>query len=184
VQPSDEAATHTQGKPFGCKRCPLRFRTDSDLQRHRVVHSGQRLHKCTKCGNTFSRADGLAAHNRSATRCSACALPKTGSNTMESLRQAQSSHGAITSAPAPHSNGSGAGQAGLQTPLIESAPGITRTASTELPVRADAATPNILDEDRTLRDNLTSQGPPAWLLEPLSPTQPLTPDDGYTVSQF
>lgn len=50
------------GKPFICPKCGKRFRANSYLQRHMLVHTDERPHKCSDCDKCFKEMANLRKH--------------------------------------------------------------------------------------------------------------------------
>ncbi|XP_070556736.1 uncharacterized protein [Ptychodera flava] len=49
-------------RPYECKECGKRFRTNPSLRNHLVVHSTVRAYECKKCGKTFKHSKSLRRH--------------------------------------------------------------------------------------------------------------------------
>ena len=47
-----------------CNLCSLQFKRNEHLNRHLMIHSGEKKHKCQTCQRTFSRLDALQRHNK------------------------------------------------------------------------------------------------------------------------
>ena len=48
--------------PYTCPLCNKGFKIPSSLSSHMKVHTEDRKHLCTQCGNTFKRAEHLRIH--------------------------------------------------------------------------------------------------------------------------
>ena len=53
-------------KPYPCNICSTYFATDSDLERHKLIHAGYRHLLCDDCGKSFSEPSELQLHRREA----------------------------------------------------------------------------------------------------------------------
>lgn len=61
------AVVHPDGRPpksYVCSVCGVDQKYRSRLQRHLLVHSGERPHRCERCGLAFSRLGNLQQHCR------------------------------------------------------------------------------------------------------------------------
>ena len=54
--------THTGEKVHKCEECVDSFGQAGDLKRHKLIHSGEKPHKCTQCDYASSRAGHLRGH--------------------------------------------------------------------------------------------------------------------------
>ena len=54
--------THTGEKVHKCAECGESFGQAGHLKQHMLVHSGEKPHKCTQCDYTSSRASTLKDH--------------------------------------------------------------------------------------------------------------------------
>jgi len=163
VQSAGTAAMQSQERPFKCAQCPLRFERVDLRHRHQVVHSRERSHKCVKCGKKFARSDGLVAHGKSASRCKGRRGTESDSDDDEDRQDDEHDEAAKSvRAEAPRPDHSTGGD------TMES---MQQIQSSRAPITSALASEN----------TLMSQGRPAWLLEPLSPTQQLTPDNSYNL---
>ncbi|KAI9204206.1 uncharacterized protein BJ171DRAFT_424497 [Polychytrium aggregatum] len=67
---SAAAATDSQGQPrikrYRCQfpGCPSSFARAEHLQRHQLIHTGERPYRCDICGRYFSRRDNLQQHHQ------------------------------------------------------------------------------------------------------------------------
>ena len=53
-------------KPFDCKMCPIKFRSQYDLRKHETcVHEKQKNYKCVLCVKTFGGKSYLTRHVKS-----------------------------------------------------------------------------------------------------------------------
>lgn len=50
--------------PFSCPSCNKKFRLKKALIRHQSVHTGEKPHKCTTCGQHFGDMSGLWKHSK------------------------------------------------------------------------------------------------------------------------
>ncbi|XP_076436165.1 uncharacterized protein LOC143275772 [Babylonia areolata] len=53
---------HSGEKPHVCTKCGQAFRQKSTLNNHVLTHSEEKPHVCTKCGQTFRRKSSLKRH--------------------------------------------------------------------------------------------------------------------------
>lgn len=55
---------HRPARPFSCEhdKCEKAYKTRSELNRHLVVHSGEKKHFCKLCGKRFLRKQYLKTH--------------------------------------------------------------------------------------------------------------------------
>lgn len=56
---------HTGEKPFTCLVCNTSFRKKDHLNRHNLIHTGEKPHSCSVCGKAFARKDQLTQHLKS-----------------------------------------------------------------------------------------------------------------------
>ncbi|KAG8186399.1 hypothetical protein JTE90_004192 [Oedothorax gibbosus] len=71
---------HPSFKAFECKACKCRFANQSLLDRHQLVHVGERPYKCGTCDFTFDQSCSLVLHQRMHVieyKCSKCDLKFT-----------------------------------------------------------------------------------------------------------
>jgi len=63
---SAKASAAQQHRPFKCDQCSKSFRNKSGLSNHRIIHNGQKPHKCSfkGCGKSFARSCDLTRHTR------------------------------------------------------------------------------------------------------------------------
>ncbi|XP_030054335.1 zinc finger protein 141-like isoform X1 [Microcaecilia unicolor] len=54
--------THTGKKPFKCCECNKLFKKKSELQRHKVIHTGDKPFKCPECDKWFKRKSAMLRH--------------------------------------------------------------------------------------------------------------------------
>ena len=66
MQHSHESGQKIRHKPKNhkCSLCPKAFMYQSELERHRLVHTGKRNHHCSVCGKRFSLKSDLRRHQR------------------------------------------------------------------------------------------------------------------------
>ena len=80
VDTESEIKKLSENKIFECKKCKAVFRTQSKLDQHTRVHTGDKSFKCDKCDKAFSRKTNLQLHIRTHTgekphacaRCGRC----------------------------------------------------------------------------------------------------------------
>ncbi|XP_054831581.1 zinc finger protein 24-like [Eublepharis macularius] len=53
---------HTGPKPHKCTECGQSFTRRANLFRHQTLHTGERSHFCTDCGRSFTRRENLIRH--------------------------------------------------------------------------------------------------------------------------
>ena len=53
---------HNGEKPYQCPTCNKGFTRSNDLKRHHLSHTGVKSHKCTLCGKFFAQAADLKRH--------------------------------------------------------------------------------------------------------------------------
>lgn len=56
--------THSEIRKKQCPKCPLNFKTTSQLNQHLVTHSGVKNHQCPDCGKSFAQRYNMMAHYR------------------------------------------------------------------------------------------------------------------------
>lgn len=54
--------SHTSERPFKCKYCDNRFKSNRDLAKHSELHTGQNKYSCSVCSNTFPIKGYLNIH--------------------------------------------------------------------------------------------------------------------------
>ena len=52
------------GRPFKCEMCPKAFARSHQLAVHQPVHTGEKAHLCSECGNAFSSVSSLIDHRK------------------------------------------------------------------------------------------------------------------------
>ena len=70
------------------KLCEKSFVTSSYLQRHRRIHTGEKLYKCETCEKSFATSSHLQTHRRIHTgekpfKCETCGKPFTTSSHLQ-----------------------------------------------------------------------------------------------------
>lgn len=51
-------------RPYKCEMCPKAFARPHQLVVHLPVHTGERAHLCSECGNSFSSVSALIDHRK------------------------------------------------------------------------------------------------------------------------
>jgi len=62
-------------RPYVCTVCDKRFTLKGNLSKHKLTHSGEKLHLCTQCGKRFSSQSSLSYHKNIHTgryKCTEC----------------------------------------------------------------------------------------------------------------
>ena len=52
------------GKPFTCSICPRSFDRQYSLERHLILHKGDKKYECNECDAKYSLAANLTRHQR------------------------------------------------------------------------------------------------------------------------
>lgn len=50
------------GKPYKCRLCPMKFRYQSNLEKHHQIHTSERPFDCSICGKSFPNETNLKKH--------------------------------------------------------------------------------------------------------------------------
>ncbi|XP_063409874.1 uncharacterized protein LOC134693098 [Mytilus trossulus] len=50
------------GKPYKCRLCPMKFKYQSNLEKHHQIHTSDRPYDCSICGKTFPNETNLKKH--------------------------------------------------------------------------------------------------------------------------
>lgn len=56
--------SHNEAKPYECEICQRGFKMQSNLERHKILHTGEMRFCCSYCGKTFTQNDNLQLHVR------------------------------------------------------------------------------------------------------------------------
>ncbi|NXR54586.1 ZN568 protein, partial [Hippolais icterina] len=56
---------HTGERPHKCGKCGKSFRQRANLIRHQRTHTGERPYECPLCGKSFSQPSNLTKHKQS-----------------------------------------------------------------------------------------------------------------------
>ena len=59
------------GKPFSCSICPRSFDRQYSLERHLILHRGDKKYECNECDAKYSLAANLTRHQRQVHMCTA-----------------------------------------------------------------------------------------------------------------
>ena len=57
-----QKAVHSQGRVFQCDVCKLKLSSKANMNRHRLLHTGEKPLKCTHCGEAFRQIGTLNVH--------------------------------------------------------------------------------------------------------------------------
>ncbi|GAB1604848.1 zinc finger protein with KRAB and SCAN domains 1-like [Argonauta hians] len=59
-----EMMMHRSDLPYECRDCGRRFSLNTHLERHQMIHTGERSYQCEECGKTFLHQRYVNAHVR------------------------------------------------------------------------------------------------------------------------